>query len=89
MDRMSHDEQHRHYPEGTPVFALNSERLGTVRTVHPHVVLVEQDSPHADLEVPPHAIASFENGELRLSVNREALSVVDDNESADRRMHHE
>ena len=88
MERMSHEGQHRQYPEGTPVIALNGERLGTVRTVHPHVLLVAQDSPHADLEVPPHAIASFEGGELRLSVNREALSVVDDNESADRRMHH-
>ena len=43
MEHMSHEEQHRQYPQGTVVFALNGERLGTVRTVHFHVVLVAQD----------------------------------------------
>jgi hypothetical protein len=90
MERMSHAEQHRQYPEGTVVVALNGERLGTVRTVHPHVVLVAQDeTEHADLEVPPHAISTYADGKLQLSVNREALSVVDDEESADRRLHHQ
>jgi hypothetical protein len=88
MERMTHSDQHRHYPAGTPVFALNGERLGIVRTVYPHILLVEQEgTPHADLEVPPHAIAAYEEGRLQLTVNREALSIVDDDEAASRRLH--
>ncbi|HUZ69623.1 MAG TPA: hypothetical protein VMU65_07910 [Candidatus Saccharimonadales bacterium] len=90
MERMGHADQHRHYPEGTPVFALNGERLGRIRTVYSHLLLVEQDgTPHANLEVPTHAIATYDDGQLHLSVNREALSVVDDEESAARRLHTE
>ena len=48
---------------------------------------VGQDgSPHADLDVPPHAVARFDGERLYLTVNREALSVVDDEESASRRL---
>jgi hypothetical protein len=88
MEPMTHGDQHRQYPEGTPVFARNGERLGTIRTVHPHVLLVAQDgTPHADLEVPTHAIAAYSEGQLHLTVNRQALSAVDDEESASRRLH--
>lgn len=53
--------------------------MGTIRTVYPHFVLVSQDdNPHSDLEVPPHAIVSYDGERLHLSVNRRALSVVDD-----------
>jgi len=87
MERMDHAQQHVEYPEGTVVVALNGEQLGTVRTVYAHYLLVRQpNAPHADLEVPPHAIASFDGGRLQLSINREALSVTDVEESASRRL---
>jgi hypothetical protein len=79
---MSHRDQHRHYPAGTPVFALNGERLGIIRTVYPHILLVEQEGT-------PHAIAAYDGDRLQLTVNREALSVVDDEEAASRRLHSE
>lgn len=78
MERMSHEEQHRAYPPGTIVIALNGERLGVIRSVHPHYFLVRQDSdPEVDLEVPTHAIVSYDGERLFLSVNRQALSGVD------------
>lgn len=90
MSHISHEEQHRKFPVGTVVFALNGERLGTVRTVYDHFFLVKQDaSEHADLEVPPHAVVRFEGGRIDLSVNRTALTVVDDAESSLRRSQHE
>lgn len=88
MDRISHAEQHRKFPPGAVVVALDGQRLGTVREVYDHFLLVAQDNTdHADLEVPPHAIARFDGERLYLSVNREALSAVDDEESAARRLH--
>lgn len=88
MERMSHEEQHRKFVPGTVVVALDGQRLGTVRTVYDHFFLVSQDgNPHADLEVPPHAIASFDGERIYLTVNREALTSVDDEESASRRLH--
>lgn len=88
MERMDHAQQHQDYPAGTVVVALDGQPLGTVRTVYAHFLLVDQgQTQHADLEVPPHAIARFENGTLYLTVNREALSGVDDEESAARRLH--
>lgn len=74
---------------GTVVIAENGQRLGTVRVAYPHYVLVsEVDAPERDLEVPAHAVARVENGKLYLTVNREALSDVDDKE-ADTRRHPE
>ena len=88
MERMSHRDQHRRFPPGTVVFAADGLRLGVVRTVYDHFFLVSQDGAgHADLEVPPHAVARFDGERLYLTVNREALSVVDDEESASRRLH--
>ncbi|MGH2558928.1 MAG: hypothetical protein ACRDJH_07675 [Thermomicrobiales bacterium] len=73
-------------PMGTSVVAADGTTLGTVHLVHEHYVLVDQpDDPHASLTVPAHAIARFE-GQLYLSVNREALSVVDHDESAGHRL---
>ena len=87
MERISHAEQHRRFPPGTVVIALDGQRLGTVRTVYDHFFLVSQDgTDHADLEVPPHAVARYEGDRIYLTVNREALSVVDDEESAGRRL---
>lgn len=74
---------------GTVVIAENGERLGTVRVAYPHYVLVSEDgAPERDLEVPARAVARLENGKLYLTVNREALSDVDD-EEADARRHPE
>jgi hypothetical protein len=85
---MSHEQQHRRFPPGTVVVALDGQRLGTVREVYDHFLLVAQDgTDHADLEIPPHAVARFDGDRLYLTVNREALSVVDDEESATRRLH--
>ena len=69
---------------GTPVIAYNGELLGTVREVFPHYLLVHQDGQHDDLEVPVHAIRGFEDGKLRVSVNRWAVTEVDDEETAHR-----
>ena len=86
MERMSHADQHRDYPAGTVVIAADGEVLGTVRAVYPHFLLVAQDNTdHADLEVPPHALGSYDGTRLRLTVNRQALSAVDDDETVARR----
>jgi hypothetical protein len=85
VERISHEEQHRKFPPGTEVVALNGERLGTVRTVFDHYFLVSQEgNPHADLEVPPHAVARYDGEKIFLTVNRGALSVVDVEEAAGR-----
>ncbi|MGH2534699.1 MAG: hypothetical protein ACRDJW_20765 [Thermomicrobiales bacterium] len=73
-------------PIGTMVIGADGTILGSVHLAHAHYVLVDQpDDPHASLTVPTHAIARFE-GQLYLSVNREALSVVDHDESAGHRL---
>ena len=69
---------------GTPVIAFNGELLGTVREVHPHFLLVHQEGHHEDMEVPVHAIRGFEGGRLQVSVNRWAVTEVDDEETAHR-----
>ena len=74
-------------PIGATVVALNDTILGTVREIHPHYLLVtEEGSPHFDLEVPLRAIARLDGDRLVLKVNREALTEVDDTESARRRL---
>ena len=87
MERISHEDQHRMFPPGTEVVALDGERLGTVRAVFDHYFLVSQEgNPHADLEVPPHAVAHYDGERIYLTVNRGALSVVDVEEAAGRRL---
>jgi hypothetical protein len=87
MERMNHADQHLNYPPGTAVIALDGTPLGTVRTIYAHFLLVDQGkAQHADLEVPPHSISRYEGGRLYLTVNREALSSVDDEEAASRRL---
>ncbi len=71
-------------PVGTPVQAFDGTLLGYVREVHPHYLLVGQDGQHADLNVPVHAILSFTEGQLQVSVNRESVTEVDDVETAHR-----
>lgn len=90
MERISHEDQHRRFPPGTVVVALDGQRLGTVRTVYDHFFLVSQDgNPHADLEVPPHAVAGFDDDRIYLTVNREALLIADIEEAAGRRLQSE
>jgi hypothetical protein len=90
MKPISHAEQHQKFPAGTVVFALDGERLGTVRDVYDHFFRVKQDGDDlGDLEVPPHAVASFDGEKIQLSVNRRALTIVDDTESALRRYQQE
>jgi hypothetical protein len=73
-------------PVGARVVALDGSLLGAVREIHPHYLLVtEASDPHFGLEVPVRALARFEAGRLYLKVNREALTEVDDSESARRR----
>ncbi len=74
----------RDIPVGTPVTAFNGTLLGQVREVHPHYLLVSQEGQHTDLEVPVHAIRGFTDGALQVSVNREAVTEVDDVETAHR-----
>jgi hypothetical protein len=74
----------RAIPVGTPVVGFNGALLGHVREVHPHYLLVGQDGEHDDLEVPVHAILSFADGQLQVSVNRESVTEVDDVETAHR-----
>jgi hypothetical protein len=71
-------------PVGTPVVAFNGDLLGYVREIHPHYILVHQEGQHADMEVPVHAIRGLEGGKLRVSVNRWAVTDVDDEETAHR-----
>jgi hypothetical protein len=74
----------RGIPIGTPVRAFNGDPLGFVREVQPHYLLVGQDGEHEDLEVPVHAIRGVVDGELQVSVNRWAVTEVDDVETAHR-----
>lgn len=71
-------------PAGTRVIALDGERLGTVREVQDYYILIDQPDAHDDLKVPSDAVVGMEDGALRISVNRSALSAVDDEESAHR-----
>jgi hypothetical protein len=71
-------------PAGIEVIGFDGRRLGYVREVHPHYLLVGTDSPHEDLEVPVQSVLGIENGKLRVHVTRESSSPVDDEESAHR-----
>jgi hypothetical protein len=71
---------------GTPVVAADGTTLGRVREAHPHYLLVGQDGEHSDLEIPVHAIIDLEAGKLRVSINREAVTSVDDVETAHRQV---
>lgn len=75
-------DQSQDIPIGTPVVALDGVKLGTVREVHDHYILIDQPDIHDDLEVPSDAVAGMENGALKLTVNRSALSPVDVEETA-------
>jgi hypothetical protein len=74
----------RDIPIGTPVKAFDGSLLGTVREVHPHYLLVGQGGEHNDIEVPVHAIRGFTEGHLQVSVNRGAVTEVDDVETVHR-----
>ena len=69
---------------GTPVVAFDGSLLGYVRDVHPHYLLVGQEGEHTELEVPVHAIRGMVDGRLQVSVNREAVTEVDEQET----LHH-
>lgn len=73
-------------PAGTKVIALNGETLGTVREAHPHYVLIDQEHEHLDLELPVHAIERFTGEALHISLNREAMTSVDHEETVHREM---
>jgi hypothetical protein len=89
MDEVNQPAQRPICEPGTVVIAENGEQLGTVRVAYPHYLLVSEDgAPELDLEVPAQAVARLDNGKLYLTVNREALSTVDD-EEADARRHPE
>lgn len=84
-----HDFDPTTVPLGTTVIAADGTTLGKVHLTHEHYLLVDQPhDPHASLTVPAHALARLE-GQLYLSVNREALSVVDHDESAGHRLEEE
>lgn len=68
-------------PLGTPVTGFDGTLLGYVRDVHPHYLLVGQEGEHTDLEIPVHAIRGLVDGRLQVSVNREAVSEVDEQET--------
>jgi hypothetical protein len=71
-------------PVGTPVVALNGEVLGTVREAHAHYLLVDQADAHNDLEVPVHAVIGLVGGTLQVSINRDAATEVDHEETVHR-----
>lgn len=76
-------------PLGTEVIGHNGQRLGTVHQVHPHYVVVKQDgSPHASLEIPSHAILNYD-GKLHVSVSRDASTVIDEVETAEHELEEE
>lgn len=74
----------RDIPIGTSVVGFDGSPLGQVREVHPHYILVGHEGHHGDLEVPVHAIQGVTDGKLQVSVNREAVTEVDDEETAHR-----
>lgn len=74
----------RSIPVGTPVVALNGELLGTVREIHAHYLLVDQEGQHDDLDVPVHAIRGVVDGKLQVSINRLAATEVDHEETVHR-----
>lgn len=65
-------------PIGTPVIAFDGEELGKVREVYPNYILVGEEGEPEDLQISVHAIVGVENGSLRVSVTRRAISQVDD-----------
>lgn len=71
-------------PVGTPVIARNGETLGKVREVHEHYLLIDQPGAHRDLDLPIEAVVGLEGGRLEVSVNREALTEVDHEETVHR-----
>jgi hypothetical protein len=72
----------RNIAVGTPVRAFNGDLLGHVRDVHPHFILVGQEGEHNSMEVPVHAIRGLVGGELQVTVNRWAVTEVDDEETS-------
>jgi hypothetical protein len=70
---------------GMAVVALNGERLGIVREVQANYLLVDQEDAHNDLDVPANAVDGVVGEEVRLTVNRTALTEVDHEET----VHHE
>lgn len=81
----SEQEQMKDIRSGMPVVALNGEKLGIVREAQSHYLLVDQQDAHNDLDVPANAIEGVVDGQLRLTVNRTALTEVDHEET----VHHE
>ena len=71
-------------PAGMTVIALNGEVLGRVREVHEHYLLIDQPHAHRDLDLPIDAISDSRDGNLHVSVNREALTEVDHEETVHR-----
>jgi hypothetical protein len=66
------------------VVARNGEMLGNVREVHEHYILIDQERAHEDLRLPVDAIVEVVGGRLQVSVNREALNLVDHEETVHR-----
>jgi hypothetical protein len=73
-------------PIGTPVVAFDGSSLGQVHEAHPHFLLVRQEGQDEDLEVPANAILAFADGTLQVSANRGAVTEVDDQVTAHRRL---
>lgn len=72
----------RNIPIGIPVRAFDGSLLGYVRDVHPHFLLVGDEDQDTTLEVPVHAIRGLIDGELQVSVNRWAVSEVDQEQTS-------
>jgi hypothetical protein len=71
-------------PVGTRVVGPGGQDLGRVHEVHPHYLLVGEEGQHEDLNVPVHAILGLEGDVLRVSVTRDAVTPVDNVETAHR-----
>lgn len=71
-------------PVGTPVIARNGETLGTVREVHRHYILIDQEGEHYDLDLPVRAIENVADGKVHISLDRSALTRVDHEETVHR-----
>ena len=70
---------------GMPVVGYGGDRLGTVREVYPHYLLVGRDGrPHLDLEVQTNAVVGIEDGTVYVSVTSDSVDTVDDEETAHR-----
>jgi hypothetical protein len=84
VENLARNQIHQRLSVGTVVVAENGERLGRIHAIYPHYIVVgEEGNETRDLEVPVHALSNYDGETLHLTVNREALSEITHEASAE------